>query len=257
MRIFLSYASEHRQIADRLAIGLRSEGNEVFFDRDQLPPGDSYDSRIREAIKGCDLMVFLVGPESVARGSYALTELEFAREKWNSPAGHVLPVFAATASMNMEELPPYLRAVTILAPSGDLVPEVLGHVAKLKKSNSKKLVIWTGGAIAALGTMLMVVDSQFPPEKRCRLHLGYNPIPTHVGTLITRTTVKGVTHDTFMSEEGISFIDVSLSGTEAWQIEVLDANRVLSGPVRIIGCPSSLEEKTLDGNARLSIRPRS
>ena len=36
MRIFVSYASEHRQIADRLALGLRGEGHVAFLDRDQL-----------------------------------------------------------------------------------------------------------------------------------------------------------------------------------------------------------------------------
>ena len=129
MRIFVSYASEHRQIADRLALGLRGEGHVAFLDRDQLPPGDSYDSRIREAINLCDLMVFLISPESVAQGSYALTEMGFAREKWNSPAGHVLPVFAAPTKI--KDVPPYLRAVTILSPSGELVAEVLAQIAKL------------------------------------------------------------------------------------------------------------------------------
>ena len=51
MKAFISYASEYRNIADRIAIGLRQEGVDVFFDRDQLPPGGAYDTRIRKAIK--------------------------------------------------------------------------------------------------------------------------------------------------------------------------------------------------------------
>jgi hypothetical protein len=251
LRIFISYASEHRQIADRVALGLRSEGNDVFFDRDKLPAGDIYDRRIREAINRCDLIVFLISPESVAPGSYALTELGFAREKWNSPAGHVLPVFAKGTVI--EEVPPYLRAVSILTPSGDIVAEVLGEVAKFKKTNP---TAWILATVAAFVTIVIVAN--FPVTKEnCPLHLAYNSIPPHTGALITRMTVKGITYDTYVSEEGISIINVRVSRGEAWQIELMDSKGVLSAPVTIIGCPTSLEERILDRDARLSISPQS
>ncbi|MDK2744348.1 MAG: toll/interleukin-1 receptor domain-containing protein [Nitrospira sp. BO4] len=178
MRIFVSYASEHRQIADRLALGLRGEGHEVFLDRDQLPPGEPYDSRIREAINLCDLMVFLISPESVAQGSYALTEMGFAREKWNSPAGHVLPVLVAHTKI--DDVPPYLRAVTILSPSGELIAEVLGQIAKFSgrqnvilaglSEDAKSLLEASDGQIGFLqfgmGASVVAGDTEFMIDPR-------------------------------------------------------------------------------------------
>ena len=60
MRAFISYASEQRDIAERLALGLRNEGNRAFFDRDALPAGGSFDDRIRRAIQRSHLFVFLI-----------------------------------------------------------------------------------------------------------------------------------------------------------------------------------------------------
>lgn len=38
MNIFISYASEHRSVADSINVKLRGEGHTVFFDKDDLPP---------------------------------------------------------------------------------------------------------------------------------------------------------------------------------------------------------------------------
>ena len=94
MDIFISYASEQRAVAEEIALSLRGEGHQAFFDRSELPDGDAYNARIREAIRACDVLIFLVSPESVSEGRYTLTELRFAEEKWRSPAGRVLPVMA-------------------------------------------------------------------------------------------------------------------------------------------------------------------
>ena len=92
MDIFISYASEQRTLAEEIALALRGEGHQVFFDRTQLTDGDGYNAALREAIESADLLVFLVSPEAVKGGRYTLTELGLAQEKWPSPTGHVLPV---------------------------------------------------------------------------------------------------------------------------------------------------------------------
>ncbi len=78
MNIFVSYSGEDRPIADALAVGLRQDGHEVFFDRDNLRAGDEYHARIRDDVRGCDLFIFLISPSSVRPDSYALTELSIA-----------------------------------------------------------------------------------------------------------------------------------------------------------------------------------
>ncbi len=54
MKIFLSYASEHRATAERINLALNSEGHDVFFDRADLPVAQGYDARIRRAIQASD-----------------------------------------------------------------------------------------------------------------------------------------------------------------------------------------------------------
>ena len=51
MRIFLSYASQDQEPAKAIYLALRDQGQKVFFDRADLPAGEEYHNRIREAIQ--------------------------------------------------------------------------------------------------------------------------------------------------------------------------------------------------------------
>jgi nucleoid-associated protein YgaU len=126
LKIFLSYATAQRAAADDIAHRVQAAGHDVFFDREDLPPGQSYDDRIRGAIEGCDLFVFLVAPESVASGHYTRTELKIASRRWPTPGWHVLPVEVAPTPL--ADVPAYLRALTILQPEGNTAAEVLLEV---------------------------------------------------------------------------------------------------------------------------------
>ena len=92
MKLFLSYPSAQRDLAESLTLALEAEGHEVFIDRADLKAGQAFHQTLREAILGADGMLFLVTPESVAPGSYALAELNIAQQRWRRPGGHVLPV---------------------------------------------------------------------------------------------------------------------------------------------------------------------
>ena len=129
MRIFLSYPSKNQDLAEQLSLSLASEGHTVFYDRTSLAAGQEFDRQIREEIERSDLFVFLVSAESVARGRYTLTELMLARKKWPHPRGHVLPVLIEPTEIST--IPPYLRAVTLLAPEGNLAAEVLAHMTAM------------------------------------------------------------------------------------------------------------------------------
>jgi hypothetical protein len=127
--IFLSYSSPQSEAATRIELSLKGEGHAVFRDRTALPPGHSFDARIRAAIEESDLFIFLISRESVSAGRYTLTELKFAEEKWGHPAGHVLPVL--TEPLPIEAIPEFLRAVTMLQPRGDLAAEVNAAVDRM------------------------------------------------------------------------------------------------------------------------------
>jgi hypothetical protein len=117
VRIFLSYASERRAAAEPIALALRGRGHAVFFDKDDLPGAESYDAQIETAVGESDLMIFLISPESVEPGRYTLTELAFARHRWRSARGRVLPVLIAPTPL--ERTPAYLTSVQILKPEGN------------------------------------------------------------------------------------------------------------------------------------------
>ena len=126
MKIFLSYASKYRAIADDLCCRLQAVGHEVFFDREDLLAGASFDDRIRSAIEDCELFIFLISPEAVAAGHYTRTEVKIASRKWPTPGWHVLPV--QVAETPLADIPAYLRALTIMQAEGNLAAEVVLEV---------------------------------------------------------------------------------------------------------------------------------
>jgi hypothetical protein len=149
MRIFLSHASEQRADAERLAIALRAREHTVFLDADDLPAGGDYLTRIEQAIAGCELFCFLISPQSVAPNRYTLSELSIARRRWPNPTGHVLPIMLAKVPIG--DVPPYLRAVSIFQPAGDLVADVLPCVEALRpKSPWPSRTLRVAGAAAVI-----------------------------------------------------------------------------------------------------------
>lgn len=153
MRIFISYSSGDSATAEEIQLALLGEGHNVFFDRDSLPPGGNYHARISDAIALADIFIFLISPDSIRPGSYALTELKLVRNKWPHPAGRVLPI--RLLSTPWENIPAYLKSVTVLEPSGNIAAEVLAAVAELplihppSSSASNSLGITTGGQVSA------------------------------------------------------------------------------------------------------------
>lgn len=129
MKIFVSYASEDRTTAEQISLALGTN-HEVFYDRATLPAGGDFNTHIRKSIAECELFIFVISPESVHKGSYALSELEFAKDNWRHPSGHVLPVMVRSTDLSV--VPNYLKAVTILEPVGNVAAEVAAEVEKMK-----------------------------------------------------------------------------------------------------------------------------
>jgi TIR domain len=147
MKIFLSYAAQDKSAAETVAFSLRNRGYLVFLDRDDLPPGGSYDDQIERAVKGSDIFVFLISPDSVMEGRYTLTELKFARQKSPTPNGYVLPVMARKTPF--ENIPTYLRAVTILEPVGSIAAETSAAVDSMQLRGSYPHPKWDAAGLFA------------------------------------------------------------------------------------------------------------
>jgi TolB-like protein len=65
--VFLSYASEDAQAAERIATALRAAGVEVWFDKSELRGGDAWDRQIRGQIRDCALFIPLISQHSQER----------------------------------------------------------------------------------------------------------------------------------------------------------------------------------------------
>jgi hypothetical protein len=148
--IFVSYASEQRTLAEEIVLALRAEGHRVFFDRADLTDGGAYNEPLREGIEACDLLVFLISPESVQPGRYTLTEAGLAEKKWPSPAGHVLPVLVRPTET--AAIPAYLRSVVMLRPAGNVPAEVVMAVDRLLKPRWQR---WLRRYALALGLLVV------------------------------------------------------------------------------------------------------
>ncbi len=150
MKVFISYSSRYGDLVERLRLALVAEGHDPYVDRAELEPGQPFDAELREAIDDCDLFVFLLAPETVAPGSYALAELGLAQARWRHPRGRVLPVKLAPTPIG--SVPPYLKAVTMFEPQGDPVPGIVAAVARL--APGRRRLLWAVAIAVVLAAAL-------------------------------------------------------------------------------------------------------
>jgi TIR domain len=158
MNIFLSYSSQQLGAAEEIAMGLRAEGHEVFFDQVSLAPGDAYNHHIRRAIENADCFVALLSPGFVSGGRYTLSELELVQDKWPNPVGRVLPVMVEPVPI--AQVPTYLRAVTILEPKGNLTADVISALHAIERGKgwrqTRRQILRFGVGVAAVAAAAFV-----------------------------------------------------------------------------------------------------
>lgn len=136
MNIFLSYASEDREIAETIAHAISGQGKRVFFDRNELPSGNEYIRRIQKAIFRSNLFIFLISPDSIKSDAYTRTELSIAQKKWPNPNGCVLPVLIKPT--DTDSVPSYVKSITHLIPEGNPVAATALEVNRLCGALSKR-----------------------------------------------------------------------------------------------------------------------
>jgi TolB-like protein/tetratricopeptide (TPR) repeat protein len=65
--VFLSYASQDAEAAQRICEALRTAGIEVWFDQSELRGGDVWDQKIRREIHGCALFIPVISVNTASR----------------------------------------------------------------------------------------------------------------------------------------------------------------------------------------------
>ncbi len=124
--LFISYASEDRPAALRLAAELEAAGLPVWLDRQQLDWGSDYTARIRLAIQQCALFVPVLSRTAERRTGFFRKEWSWASERnldfTGSSLAFLCPlVIDDTAVVTSNEIPQSFKTVHIeQAPAGNL-----------------------------------------------------------------------------------------------------------------------------------------
>ena len=76
--VFISHASEDADIAEDLYHALERAGHTAYLDKKALAIGQEYNVAIQDLVSKSDYFVFLISPEAIQPGAYAMTELQYA-----------------------------------------------------------------------------------------------------------------------------------------------------------------------------------
>ncbi|HEY2677484.1 MAG TPA: TIR domain-containing protein [Steroidobacteraceae bacterium] len=134
--VFLSYASEDAEAAQRICAALRGAGIEVWFDRSELRGGDAWDVAIRRQIKSCALFVPIISANTRSRvEGYFRLEWKLAVDRSHLIAAErafLLPI-VIDATLESDALVPdrFRELQWTRLPAGQTTPEFVARVTRL------------------------------------------------------------------------------------------------------------------------------
>jgi hypothetical protein len=122
--VFLSYASPDKQIARQIANDLRSLGTSVWFDEENLTPGQDWEDAISRAIRNANAVLVLISPKSLT-SQWVAAEWRRALTQENR---RLIPALIDGATYS--DLPPTLRSIHAV----DLNADYETGIRKINKS---------------------------------------------------------------------------------------------------------------------------
>jgi TolB-like protein len=134
--VFLSYASQDADAAERICDALRAAGIEVWFDQSELRGGDAWDRRIREQIYDCRLFIAVVSAQTEMRDEgYFRREWRLAVERVGDMAqdkAFVVPVAIDGTSERTARVPdPFKHVQWTRLPGGEVSPAFVERIRHL------------------------------------------------------------------------------------------------------------------------------
>jgi tetratricopeptide (TPR) repeat protein len=134
--VFLSYASEDADAAQRVCAALRAGGIEVWFDRSELRGGDAWDATIRRQIKSCALFIPVISENSHARSEgYFRLEWKLAIDRshlMSTERAFLLPVVVDGTRNDDDRIPQRFREVQWTSlPHGETPASFVEQVKRL------------------------------------------------------------------------------------------------------------------------------
>lgn len=134
--VFLSYASQDAQAAQRIADALRATGVEVWLDQSELRGGDVWDQKIRRQIRECAIFIPIISASSQARlEGYFRLEWRLADQRTHLMAksrAFLLPVCIDDTLESAAEVPESFLAVQWLRlPAGSSLAVLTDRLSAL------------------------------------------------------------------------------------------------------------------------------
>ncbi len=124
--VFLSYASQDAESAQRICAALRSAGVEVWFDQSELRGGDAWDQSIRKQIKTCALFLPVISHTTHdRREGYFRLEWKLAIDRchlMDAEMAFLLPVVIDDTRDDDERVPERFREVQWTRLPGGVTP---------------------------------------------------------------------------------------------------------------------------------------
>lgn len=166
--VFLSYASQDAEPAQRICEALRAAGIEVWFDKSELRGGDAWDRKIREQIRDCHLFVPVISANTEHREEgYFRREWRLAVERAGDMAhrrAFLVPVVIDGTSERAAAVPEkFLELQWTRLPGGETSPAFIERVKRLLSGE---------GSTPGLARAASSAVASHAPSPRARSRLG-------------------------------------------------------------------------------------
>ena len=134
--VFLSYASQDAEAAQKICEALRAAGIEVFLDQSELRGGDAWDQKIRREIQDCALFIPVISANTASRHEgYFRLEWDLADQRTHMMARNrafIVPVcLDATPDAGRDVPESFQRVQWTRLPRGDTPPEFVRRIQQL------------------------------------------------------------------------------------------------------------------------------
>lgn len=142
--VFISYANEDKEQADRVRQTLTDNGLEVWFDKEKLIVGDGYEIKILQNVRQCDMFLPIISKNATRRAE------GFFRKEWSWAVGRmadffgsdrpfILPVAIDDTPSNATQLPGEFKALHWLrAPGGSVSGDAVGQLRQALREIRKR-----------------------------------------------------------------------------------------------------------------------
>jgi hypothetical protein len=133
--VFITYSTDARKWAEKLAAGLKAEGIQATADFEILSPGQDWRQQVEQALKTADAYLFVVGARQDRDSAQDRQWQTALVQSWDDPTKRIIPVLVGQA-----EAPPFLRdweAVRIEPRSK--VSDVVKRLAEMFKTSRASL----------------------------------------------------------------------------------------------------------------------